>query len=148
MISRGRGFTMLEMVFSMGLSLIVLAAGYGAYFGFCRADDVERSRELVTIAAHGAMSKIKQDIRASGAASASGSTLSLQTPDGRVTYRSRPNGSGIDRIESRRRSFLKGASASFASRGRGVDVSVRSSAKVHGRGIRVDLSSFVIPRNR
>ena len=147
MIARGKGFTLLELIFSMGLSLIVLAAGYGAYFSFSRADEVERSRELVTIAAHGAMSRIKQDIRASGGATASGSTLSLQTPDGRVTYRSRSNGSGIDRIGPRSRSFLKGATASFWGSGRGVNVSVKASAKVHGRAIRVDLSSFVMPRN-
>ena len=148
MSARGKGFTLLELIFSMGLSLIVLAAGYGAYFSFSRADDVEARRELVTIAAHGAMSKIKQDIRASGAATASGSTLSLQTPEGRFTYRGRSNGSGIDRIGPSSRSLFKGATASFAQRGRGVNVSVKASAKVHGRAIRVDLNSFVMPRNR
>jgi|GEM_PF-1372396 len=148
MITRSKGFTLLELIFSMGLSLIVLAAGYGAYFSFSRADEVERRRELVIIAAHGAMSRIKEDVRASSAAAASGSTLSLQTPDGRVSYRSRANGSGIDRITPGRRSFLKGATASFAGSGRGVNVSVKASAKVHGRAIRVDLNSFVMPRNR
>lgn len=147
MISRGRGFTLLELIFSMGLSLIVLAAGYGAYFNFSRADEVERSRELVTIAAQGAMSRIKQDIRTSSAATASGSALSLHTSDGRLTYRSRSNGSGIDRIGPGRHSFLKGAAASFAKNGRGVNVSVKASAKVHRRAIRVELSSFVMPRN-
>jgi prepilin-type N-terminal cleavage/methylation domain-containing protein len=148
MIARRKGFTLLELIFSMGLSLIVLAAGYGAYFSFSRADDVERSREMVTIAAHGAMSRIKQDIRASSAATASGSTLSLRTSDGRVTYRSRSNGSGIDRIGPSSRSFLKGATASFVRRGGGVDVSVRASTKIHRRAVRIDLNSFVMPRNR
>lgn len=148
MIARGKGFTLLELIFSMGLSLIVLAAGYGAYFSFSRADEVERRRELAVIAVHGAMSRIKQDIRASSDATASSSTLSLETPDGRFTYRNRANGSGIDRIGPSSRSFLKGATASFAGSGRGVNVSVKASARVHGRAIRVDLNSFVMPRNR
>ena len=145
---RRGGFTLMEAVFAMGLGLIVLAAGYSAYFSVTRAEDVERRREMLTTAAQSAMERIKGDIRASSAATASGSTLVVKTSDGIVTYRNRADGAGIERISGRGRSVFKGAIASFAQDGAGVDVSVRVDAKVHGRVIRVDLDCFVVPRNR
>lgn len=148
MIARGRGFSLLELIFSMGLSLIVLAAGYGAYFSFSRADEVEARRELVTIAAHGAMDRIKEDVRAANLVAAFGNAMALNTSESRISYESLPNGAGISRMTRHSRSLFKGATASFAQRGRGVNVSVRASAKVHGRAIGVDLKSFVMPRNR
>ena len=143
-----KGLTLLEMTFVMGLSLIVLAAGYSAYFSVTRADDVERRRETLTASALNAMAHVKEDVRSASEATASGSTLTLATTDGPVTYRGAAHGTGIERIAGRRRSLFKGATASFARSGAGVDVSIKSRAKVHGRMIRVDLDCFVTPRNR
>ena len=147
MIARDKGFTLLEFIFTIGLSLIVLAAGYGAYFNFSRADDVERSRELVTIAAHGAMSRIKEDVRSANMVAAFGNAMALNTSESRISYENLPNGAGISRMTRHSRSLFKGATASFVQRGKGVNVSVKASAKVHGRAIGVDLNSFVMPRN-
>ena len=142
------GFSLLELTIALGLSLIVLAAGYSAYFSVTRADDVERRREMLTTAAQNAMERIKQDIRSSSAATASGATLVLAATDGPVTYRNRAGGAGIERNAGRRRSLFKGAMAAFSQSGAGVDVSVEAGAKVHRRLIRVDLDCFVTPRNR
>lgn len=141
-----RGFTLLEATFAMALGMIVLAAGYSAYFSVTRADDVERRREMLTISAQTAMANIKQDIRAASRAAASGSTLTLATADGPVIYRNATR--GVERITGHRRSRFSGATASFAQNGPGVDVSIKADANVHGRRIRVDLDCFVTPRNR
>ena len=142
------GFTLLEATFAMGLAVIVLAVGYGAYFNLTRADDVESRREMLTASAQRAMARIKEDVRASGAASVSAGTLVLRTRAGTLVYRNRADGAGIERILGLRRSLFKGASATFARSGAGIDVSVRADAKVHRRLIRVDLHCFVMPRNR
>lgn len=141
-----RGFTLLEATFSMALGLIVLAVGYSAYFNVTRADDVERRREMLTTTAQNAMSRIKQDVRSSSRATASGSTLTLTTADAPVIYRSSPD--GTERLSGHRRSRFSGVRASFAQDGPGVNVSIRARANTHGRVIRVDLNCFVTPRNR
>lgn len=145
---RDRGFSLIELIFALGLSMVVLAAGYSAYFNVTRADDVASRRERATISAHNAMSRIKEDIRASRSAIASGSTLSLSTAGGSITYRNLPDGSGIERRTSVSRGILKGATASYTQSGRGVNVSVKARANMHRRAIRVDLNCFVTPRNR
>ena len=148
MMHTRKGFSLIELIFSMGLSLVVLAAGYGAYFSINRADDVERRREEVTISANNAISRIKEDIRGANSASVAGHALTLNTVDGRIAYRNLPDGSGIERRTSAMHSVLKGATASFVQSGRGVNVSTKARAKIHGRAIRVDLNCFVTPHNR
>lgn len=142
------GFTLLEMIFALGLSMVVLAAGYGALFSFSRNDEVERTRERSTISAHDAMSRIKQDIRQSSSAAVSGAALTLSTADGVIVYRNLADGSGVERRANSMRSVFKGSTVSFAQNGRGVQVSVRSSANTHRRAIGVDLDCYVMPRNR
>ena len=143
-----RGFSLVELIFAIGLSMVVLAAGYSAYFHLTRADDVERRREQVTASAHNAMARIKQDVRASSSARASENVLSLSTSSGPITYRNLPNGSGVERHTSSSRGRLNGASASFQQSGRGVNVSITAHETIHRRAIRVDLNCFVAPRNR
>jgi Tfp pilus assembly protein PilW len=143
---RRKGFTLLEATFAMALGMIVLAAGYSAYFSVTRADDVERRREMLTTSVQSAMAHIKLDIRAASRAMASTAALALATADGPVTYRN--SARGIERISGHRRSLFKGATVSFAQNGRGVDIAIKAHANVHGRMIRVDLDCFVTPRNR
>lgn len=141
-----RGFTLLEATFAMGLGIIVLAVGYGAYFNVTRADDVERRREMLTTTAQSAMARIKQDVRSASTMTISGSALVLGTADGPVLYRNSPR--GIERVSGRSRSRFADVKASFRQNGPGVDISINARANTHGRVIRVDLDCFVTPRNR
>lgn len=142
MKTRG-GFTLIELLFAMGLSLIVLAVGFSAFFNISRADDVERTREQLTITSNRAMDTIKEDVRAAESFSALGDSLVLNA----ITYSNLPNGAGIERLTQHGRSPFKGVRASYKQHGRGVDISIKAHKKVHGRVIRVELHSFVTPRN-
>lgn len=139
------GFTLIELIFTMGLSLIVLSAGYRAYFSVTRADDVERHRERITITANSAMDHIREDIRMAGSARVSGDSLILGTSRGEIVYRGMR--SGIERRVGSTRSTFKGVTASFKQSGPGVGVSIRARENIHRRTIRVDLDCFVTPRN-
>lgn len=140
-----RGFSLLELIVAIGLSLIVLSASYGAYSGISRADDVERHRERITIAANSAMSRIQQDIRRASSVRASGTTMVAQTSSGTIVYRA--VASGLERRVGASRSVVNSLAASFRQSGRGVDVSVWAREEVHRRAVRVDLNCFVTPRN-
>lgn len=141
-----RGFTLIEMIVSMGLSLIVLSVGYGAYYSFSRADDVERTREQLNLTAQNAMGRIKEDVRSANLVRAFEDTLVLNTTESRIDYTSRPHGTGVKRMSRHGCCLFKGVSARFTESGRGVNVSVMAGAKVHRRAIRVDLKSFIVPR--
>ena len=145
---RQRAFTLLELTFSMGLGLIVLAVGYSAYFNVVRADDVERRREALATTALEAMNTIKQDVRAAGLVAPLGNTLVLNTTDRRITYRPMPRSTGILRLTSHGRREFKGVKASFSGSDGGVNITIQANERIHGRVIRVDLDCFVTPRNR
>ncbi len=139
------GFTLIELIFTMGLSLVVLSAGYGAYFSVTRAEEVERHRERITITASSAMSHIQSDTRTACSARVSGGCLTLRTASGNIVYRSLR--SGIERRTGPRKFIFKGTVASFRQSGRGVDVSIRAREYVNRRTIRVDLDCYLAPRN-
>jgi len=141
-----RGMTLVELIYSIGLSLVVMAVGYGAYASFARADDVERQREQLNLTAQNAMGRIKEDVRSASAIAASGSTMALSMAGDRVEYRNLPRGSGVERRARHGRCLFKAVSATFSRSGGGVNVSVKARAKTHGRAIRVDLTSFIVPR--
>lgn len=142
-----RGMTLLELIVSMGLSLIVLSVGYGAYSTFTRADDVERQREQLTLTAQNALGRIKEDVRSASTISASGGTLALASAGKKITYNNLTKGSGLERKATRGRCLFKGVAAHFTKTGSGVTVSVTARAKPHRRAIGVDLNSFVAPRH-
>lgn len=135
----------MELIFTMGLSLIVMAASFSAYFSITRADDVERRREILITTANNALGRIKEDVRSAESVSASGSTLALGTSDGRVTYRTQ--GANVQRIARHGRGLYKGVTASFSQHGAGVEVSVNGAQIVHRRALRVDLNCFIAPRS-
>jgi type II secretory pathway component PulJ len=138
--------TLIELIYSIGLSMIVMMVGYSAYASFMRADHVERQREQLNLTAQNAMARVKEDVRSASAVSASGGSMLLNMAGDRVIYRNLPGGSGVERRASRGRCLFKDISAEFSRSGEGVDVSVRARSQVHRRAIRVDLESFIIPR--
>jgi len=139
--------SLIELIYAIGLSLIVMSVGYSAYASFARADDVERQREQLNLNAQVAMGRIKQDIRSARAVSGFGSTLILATADDRVEYRNLPTGSGLERRSQHGRYLYKSITAGFSSSDGGVNVSIKARTQVHRRAIGVDLTSFVVPRS-
>ena len=141
-----RGMTLIELIYAMGLSMIVLAVGYGACTGFAKADEVEAKREQLNLTAHSAMARIKGDIRSASAVSASGHELTLATPDGRVRYATSPGRKGLQRISQHGQYLFKAVTASFSRQDSGVNVVLRARALTHRRVIDVDLTSYIVPR--
>ncbi|MDO8589376.1 MAG: hypothetical protein Q7T82_20325 [Armatimonadota bacterium] len=141
-----RGMTMLEVIFASGLSLVVLAVGYRAFATMTRIDDVESRKEAISLNAQSAMGRIKQDVRAAAFALGTGSLLSMSGSNGRVVYRA--GSRGLERVSSCGVSVIKGVQGEFSSTGGGVRVTVRARETVHRRPVRVEISSFVRPRNR
>lgn len=146
MMRTQRGMTLIELMYSIGLSLIVMAIGYSAYASFARADDVERQREQINLTAQNALGRMKEDVRWANTVAASGSTMVLSTREGRVEYRNLPKGSGVERRARHGRCLFRAVTATFSRSGGGVDISVRARTRLHGRAIRVDLTSFIVPR--
>jgi hypothetical protein len=141
-----RGMSLIEVVFACGISLVVLAIGFRAYATLTRIDDVESHREMASLTVQTAIDAIKRDVRAGSSVSGSGQSMSISGPSGRIAYRTVSG--GLQRVTSHGRRVFRGASAEFSSAGgNGVQVKVRAKDKVHGRPIRIEVSSFVRPRN-
>lgn len=140
-----RGMTLMEVVYASGISLVVLAIGFRAYVGITRIDDVERGREMISLSVQSAMDSVKRDVRAGSSVSGSGHLLSINGPNGRISYND--TGSGLQRTEGHARRVFKGASAEFSASGNDVQATVRAMDIVHRRPIRVEVSSFVRTRN-
>ncbi len=139
-----RGVTMMELLYAISLSMIVLAGGYGAYASFSKADEVEARREQMNLVAQSAMAQMKSDVRAAASVSASGNTMVASGAGGRIRYLA--SASHLERKSHLGRRIYKGISASFLPQDGGVSLSVRARATVHRRVIKVDLNSFVMPR--
>jgi prepilin-type N-terminal cleavage/methylation domain-containing protein len=146
-----RGATLIELIVAMGLAGIVVTAAYQAYISSVRIQEAEVRRESMTLTVQNLMHRIKQDVRASRHAVARGGTLELNKAGKNVTYRSLPGGDGVERTAGRGRMVYRFVTADFSENGngvRGVNVRLRLNAIERGRKVRVDVSSFISPRNR
>ena len=144
-----RGFSLMELIFAVGLGVVVMAIGYKAYVGVTRVHDIESRRESMMLTVQNVMAKIKQDTRS--AASVSGSKSSLVIDGGRIVYSNLPDGAGIQRAAGRGRATFEGPVAEFSivrQPASGVNVTIRSEKTVHRRPIRIEVTSFISPRNR
>lgn len=146
MMTHRRGFSLMELIFAVGLGVVVMAIGYRAYVGVTRVHDVESRRESMMLTVQNVMAKIKQDTRSAG--SVSGSKGSLVIDGGRVVYSNLPDGAGIQRAAGRGRATFEGPVAEFSISRPGVNVTIRSEDTVHRRPIRIEVTSFISPRNR
>lgn len=141
---RNRGFSLLEMIVTAAISTAVLATGYSLYVGVLRAQDLESQRESMMLTAQNVMGQIKRDVR--NGASVSGNSDTLIIDSGRVRYSCRPN--SVERIINvQGRCIYKGLSAKFTLDNGGVRVKLWSRDKVQRRLIRVEITSFISPRN-
>jgi len=134
-----RGFTLIELVVATGLGLMVIAIGYKAYFGALRVDDHAAKRESLTLGVQNLMARIKQDVRGAHALNVANGTLTID--GGRVIYRN--TDAGVERGKC----VYRDTRAEFTSEGQGVDIRLRAGASVHKRLVRVEVESYVRPRN-
>lgn len=144
-----RGFTLMELIFAMAISGIVLGVGYQLYVVALHNQQIECARETVMLSIQNAMGRIKKDVRTGSSVQVNGSELRISGGNGSIIYRNRP-GAGVERVFGRSHVVFKDVTATFAasrSGGRGVDVDLRSSIRVRRRPIRIEISSFVSPRN-
>jgi len=139
--------TLLEMIVASGVSLVVFAVGYGLYTRVTRLDEVEARREAMTLTVQNVMSRVKQDVRAAQSAACSRGSVTLATGHETITYRTLTDRSGVERLRSDRRAVYRGLTAEFEASGTGVNVTLRSLAVVHRRPIRIEITSFIRPRN-
>lgn len=145
------GFSLMELIFAIALGLVVMSIGYGAYFSFMRADEAASERDSMMLTVRNAMSKMKHDVRSSSSLGGESGSLVLSGEDGRIIYRNAPGGEGLERAGERGRSVFKGVRAEFSQdkgENPGVSVRLRAESVKQGRPIRVELSTFVSPRNR
>ena len=148
-MSTRRGMTLIELMFAMALSLTMLAVGYQAYISFTRVDDLESRRESMMLTMQNAMSKIKSDVRSGASVSGSKGSLVISGGENTVAYRNFSSGSGIERWVGVRRTRYKDVTAEFSFTGTsGVNIRLVSKASVHRRPIRIEVNSFVRPRNQ
>ena len=143
-----RGPSLIELIFAAGLGLAVLAVGYRMYFSVTRINDYENKRESMTLSVQNVMGRIKQDVRAARSVSGSGNSLALTSDAGQIVYRNARNGSGLQRSMGGGWCVFRGVTARFSPSPRGAEVSLRSQSSMHRRPIRIEISSFVSPRNR
>jgi hypothetical protein len=131
------------------LSVVVLAAGYQAYIGFTRVDDIESRREQMTLNVQNLMARMKSDIRSGASVSGSARRLVITGTEKTIIYTSLPGGAGVERVSGSRRTRYKEISAEFSTAGRsGANVRLTAQDSVHRRPIRIEVSSFIRPRNR
>ncbi|MCX6345745.1 MAG: prepilin-type N-terminal cleavage/methylation domain-containing protein [Armatimonadetes bacterium] len=140
------GFTLMELIFAMAISSIVLGVGYQLYAITLRSQDVECARETAMLSVQNAMARIKSDVRTGSSVHVNGGELRIQGENGLVVYRNKP-GAGVERMFGRSHVVFKDVTAKFAASRSGVGVDLRSSIRVHRRPIRIEISSFVSPRN-
>lgn len=139
-----RGMTLVELIFAMGLGMVVMAVGYKGYVGVTRANDYADRREATTVAAQNLMGRIKHDVRSGSSISASGASLTIGGAG--VTYASTRQ--GVERKVGSGHAIYKDLTARFAPQAGGVSVTLRSATRVHRRPIDVEITSFVAPRSR
>ena len=143
-----RGFTLLEILVAMAISAIVLTAGYRAYFLAMQTQDVETARESAIFTLTTAMSCIEHDVRSASSLSVSPNSLTVAGREGRIVYTYSP-GIGLEKTVGQGHRMYKGLTARF-SRGegrKGVNVELRWDSKVHKRPVRMEVTSYVVPRN-
>jgi prepilin-type N-terminal cleavage/methylation domain-containing protein len=143
-----RAFTLLEMLVAMAISAIVLMAGYRAYFLAMQTQDVETARESATFTITTAMNSIKHDVRSASSVSVSPGSLTIAGREGRIVYKCMP-GIGLEKTVGQGRHIYKGLTARFSrgESGRGVNVELKWDSRVHKRPVRMEVTSYVIPRN-
>ncbi len=142
-----RGFSLIELIFAIGLGMTVMAVGYRAHVGVQRMHDIETRRESMTLNIQNTMAKIKRDIRSASTVAATGDSLVIDS--GRITYRSTPG--GVERITSSGRATFQGVKARFKAGSGGAfgaDVTLRAEDTVRRRPIKIEVTSFISPRNR
>ena len=142
-----RGFSLIELTFAIGLGLTVMAVGYRAHVGVQRMHDIESRRESMTLNVQNTMAKIKRDVRSASTVAPTGDSLVIDS--GRITYRSTPR--GVERTTSDGRGTTQGVKARFKTGSGGVsgaDVTLRAEDTVRRRPIRIEVTSFISPRNR
>jgi hypothetical protein len=143
-----RGTSLMELVVAVGLGIAILGVGYRAYFTLTRADDYESKRHAMMLDVQNLAARIKQDVRAANLVVVFGDTLALNTSDRRINYHSLAHASGVERSTRYGRGVFRGVSAQFEGTGGGVRMRLWSELRSHRRSIRVEISTFVSPRNR
>jgi len=142
-----RGVALIELIFAMGLGLIVLSVGYRTYATVSRAHQYECSRESVMLTAQNLLGRIKEDVRAANSVAVSRNTLTVRSGPRTTIYRILPSGAGVQRAIGRGRALYAGVGAEFAAgSSHGVSVRVFARQRANRRPIRVDISTFVSPR--
>jgi type II secretory pathway pseudopilin PulG len=144
---RNRGFSLIELIFAIGLGMAVMAVGYRSYVGVQRMQEIEDRRESMMLNVQNAMSQVKRDIRGASTITATGGSLVIDS--GRIKYHSNP--AGIDRVTAKGRYTLRGVHAEFKESPRaapGAGVVVRAEDTVRGRPISIEVTSYISPRNR
>ena len=113
-----------------------------------QTQDVETAREMATFTVTSAMNSIERDVRAASSVSAAGQSLVINGPDGRIAYRYIP-GAGLEKTIGRGHHIYKGLIARFSpgENRRGVNVALSWNSTVHKRPIRMEVASYVMPRN-
>lgn len=145
------GTSLFELIFAVGLSLLVISVGYRTYVSFMRVEDIERKRESISLAVQNLMGRIKQDVRSASSISGSGGVLTITGSDTRIIYRNKQGSSCVERIANRRFTHYDNVEAVFAVKtgnAAGVDVKLTSEVKARRRPIRIEVTSFISPRNR
>ena len=144
MTGNRRGATLLELVFAIGLSLVILSVGTKTYFAVARADEIESRRESAMLTAQNLMARIKKDIRSGSGLRASGNSLTITARGRQTTYKSGKD--GVARLTCGARSVYHGIAASFSPSGHGAGINLVATDRVHRRPIHVEISSFASPR--
>lgn len=140
-----RGFTLIELIVAIGLSLVVMGVGYQIYFGALRQQDIESTRESMTVTVYDLMSRIKREIRSSGSVNASAATLTMNAGGRRIVYRA--TAAGVERTEGRGKRLYPLVAGRFSPDEGGANIELKSQKQVHRRAIRVEASGFAVPRN-
>lgn len=146
MIRDRRGLSLIELIFALGLGMIVLGVGYRMYAAAVRADQFDTRRHRIVLASQNLIARIKQDVRSADGAWAHGSSLVLNPSDWRIDYESERDGSGVRRGTHHGWSRYPNLRADFRNEGQGIRVRVWSDAKVNRRPVKIDVTTFVRPR--
>jgi hypothetical protein len=136
--------SLIELIFAMGLGMIVLGVGYRMYAGVARAEQFDSRRHQIVLASQNLLTKIKQDVRSANLVAVSGDSLVLSSTDRRISYRSLPD--GVRRVTRGGSAKYPGLKAVFRASGDGVRVRVWSHSVVNRRPVKVDVTTFVRPR--
>lgn len=141
-----RGVSLIELIFAMGLGMAVLAIGYRMYASVARADQFDSRRHQIILTSQNLITRMKEDVRAANLVAAFGDSLVLNSTDRRITYRSLPNGSGVERGTRFGWTKYPGLRAEFHVKQGGVSIRIWSESKVNRRPVKIDVTTYVHPR--